>query len=538
MLGLPRVATTQVMVGNYVIERELGRGGMGVVYAARHRVLGKPAAIKVLANPDQSNVERFFNEGRAAMAIEHEGVVRVYDIGRASDGRAYIAMELLDGSALSVLLARGPLPVRTAVGYALQIARALAAVHAVDIVHRDLKPENVIVVAGEHVKLVDFGIAKLVGELANNVKTVSGALLGTPHYMSPEQGEGVRELDARSDLYSLGCVLFAMLTGTPPFSSTGLGALIAMHMYEPVPPLASRCPSVSTALEELVERLLAKSPDDRFPTATAVAEALSDPAVLELRPTNAAATAPMPVAVPTSDEELVDRPKSQDIAARRKARSGAPPGVERSATADTVTADVVTADTVTADTAIDDANRLIAGTGRPIGDADKPIVRAAAVQRRKRSTIAIVATLLAVIGGGIAIVAVARGRDDAQPAVRDAAVALVVDATMLDAAPEIVRPVATDASVPDVVTLTIVGAPSSTEVRVRGALVGVVPRIEVPRGTQEVILVFTRDGYRSLSVPVVPDRDQKVSAKLQPRSSGAGNPDNGEPTQDILTFPR
>jgi serine/threonine protein kinase len=517
MLGLPRVATTQVMVGNYVIERELGRGGMGVVYAARHRVLGKPAAIKVLANPDQSNVERFFNEGRAAMAIEHEGVVRVYDIGRASDGRAYIAMELLDGSALSVLLARGPLPVRTAVGYALQIARALAAVHAVDIVHRDLKPENVIVVAGEHVKLVDFGIAKLVGELANNVKTVSGALLGTPHYMSPEQGEGVRELDARSDLYSLGCVLFAMLTGTPPFSSTGLGALIAMHMYEPVPPLASRCPSVSTALEEIVERLLAKSPDDRFPTANAVVEALSDPAVLELRPTNAAATAPMPVAVPTSDDELVDRPKPRDIAARRG--SATPSSVRRPTTGDAhrpPTGDAVTADAAEAVT------------------ADRDIVDP---PRRNRSAIAIVAVLVAVIAAGATVFVVAGGREEARPTA-DAAVAIAGDAAaVIDARSEVVV-TAADASVPDVVTLTIVGAPASTEVRVRGVVIGVVPRIEVQRGTQEVLLVFTRDGYRSLSVPVVPDRDQEVAAKLQPRSSGAGNPDNGEPTQDILTFPR
>ena len=294
MLPCARVATTQFLVGNYVIERELGRGGMGVVYAAHHRVLGKPAAIKLLANPD-SNVERFFNEGRAAMAIEHEGVVRVYDIGRASDGRAYIAMELLDGNSLSVMLSRGPLPVRTAVNYARQIAEALSAVHAVDIVHRDLKPENVIVVAGDRVKLVDFGIAKLVGDLANNVKTVSGALLGTPHYMSPEQGEGVRELDARSDLYSLGCVLYAMLTGAPPFSSTGIGALIAMHLYDPVPPLRARCPAASPALEAVVERLLAKAPEDRYGDASSVAHALSDPAVLELRATGAAAaTAAMP----------------------------------------------------------------------------------------------------------------------------------------------------------------------------------------------------------------------------------------------------
>ncbi|MFN0250571.1 MAG: serine/threonine-protein kinase [Kofleriaceae bacterium] len=485
------MATAQLMVGNYVIERELGRGGMGVVYVARHRVLGKPAAIKLLANPE-SSVDRFFNEGRAAMAIDHPGVVRVYDIGRASDGRAYIAMELLEGSSLALLLAQGPLPVRKAVDYARQIAEALSAVHAVQIVHRDLKPENVIVVAGDRVKLVDFGIAKLVGELANNVKTVSGALLGTPHYMSPEQGEGVRELDARSDLYSLGCVLYAMLTGSPPFSSTGLGALIAMHMYEPAPPLNTRCPFASPALQAVVERMLAKAPEDRFPDAQAVVEALADPRVLELESTNgAAATAAMAAVTPTFNA-TASEPTVRAVPVRSQ-RSATPPA-------------------------------QVAAPSAPARPRYRWLFALAAVA----SVAAVTAVILAGRSGSQASV---DSPIDAAPVVTT-----VVDALVIAEAPP---PDASDASpAREVVTITIAGAPASTEVRARGELFGVVPRIEVPRGTDAVILVLSRDGYRSLSVSIVPDRDREIAVKLRPRSSSVDPRESGEPTQDILTFPR
>jgi predicted Ser/Thr protein kinase len=481
------------MVGNYVIERELGRGGMGVVYVARHRILGKPAAIKLLANPE-SSVDRFFNEGRAAMAIDHAGVVRVYDIGRASDGRAYIAMELLDGSSLAVLLARGPLPVRKAVDYARQIAEALSAVHAVQIVHRDLKPENVIVIAGDRVKLVDFGIAKLVGEFANNVKTVSGALLGTPHYMSPEQGEGVRELDARSDLYSLGCLLYAMLTGAPPFQSTGLGALIAMHMYEPPPPLGTRCPFASPALQAVVERLLAKSPEDRYPDAKAVIEALADPRVLELASTNgAAATAAMAAVTPTHGTAASETARTLP-ADRREDRPSSPPAL-----------------------------------------APVP----APVQSTWRWWFVLAA--LASVVAAVVVIIVLRGSRDPQPSVVapvDAAIDAATIVTTIIDAPVVADMPSPDAAHRGVVTITIAEAPPSTEVRVRGELFGVVPRIEVPRGTDEVILVLSRDGYRSLSVSVVPDRDRRIVAKLKPRSSKVDTRESGEPTQDILTFPR
>jgi serine/threonine-protein kinase len=283
------------IIGNYVVDRELGRGGMGIVYAARHRVLGRPAAIKVLlvdTIQHRDRVERFFNEARAAMAIDHPGVVKIYDVGIAADDRAYIAMELLAGSSLSARLQRGPLPIRTATDYARKIAAALVAIHGAGIVHRDLKPDNIIVLDRDgEVKIVDFGIAKL-AEPAG-VRTATGALLGTPAYMSPEQCEGLRELDARADLYSLGCILFAMLTSRPPFERGGTGGIIASHLQEPAPPLRSRCPGASGALEAVVACLVAKSRDERFGSARAVLGALSNPEIDELgaAPGGAAATA-------------------------------------------------------------------------------------------------------------------------------------------------------------------------------------------------------------------------------------------------------
>ncbi|MEJ7603259.1 MAG: serine/threonine-protein kinase [Kofleriaceae bacterium] len=308
------------MIGNYVLERELGRGGMGVVYAATHRVLGRPAAIKVLLTStieQRDRVERFFNEARAAMAIDHPGIVKTYDVGIDHGGRAYIAMELLDGGSLATRLRQGPLPLRLAVQFARQIADALAAAHRAGVVHRDLKPENIIVTAGEQLKLVDFGIAKLAQPAT--VRTATGVMMGTPLYMSPEQCEGAREVDARSDLYSLGCVMFAMLTGRPPFDGAGSGGVIGQHLHVAPPLLRTRCPAASAALEGIVRCLLAKSRDERFRTASIVATALSAPEVIALSgPSDVAATADLarPAWTPVTPQPMHATGYPPDPAAR------------------------------------------------------------------------------------------------------------------------------------------------------------------------------------------------------------------------------
>ncbi len=271
------------VLGSYSIVARLGEGGMGVVYAAEHALLGRRAAIKVL-QPELSRrpevVERFFNEARAMTAIGDPGIVQVFDFGVGTDGRAYIVMELLEGESLDDRLRRcGPLPARTALRIARQVATSLAAAHARGIVHRDLKPENIFLVRdaeaadGERPKILDFGIAKL-SEDNSRSRTRTGAFLCTPVYMSPEQCRGAGDVDGRSDVYALGCVLFHLVAGRPPFDHSGVGEIIAAHLREPAPAPSQVLPGVPASVDAVVARCLAKSPDERYPSMIELARAL------------------------------------------------------------------------------------------------------------------------------------------------------------------------------------------------------------------------------------------------------------------------
>jgi len=265
-------------VGNYRIITKLGEGGVGEVYLGEHPEIGRKVAIKFVRRAlaeEPTLYGRFLAEARAANAIQHPNIVEVLDFGRLADGQPYIVMEYLPGESLAARLERlGPLPVAAAVDLATKVAGALAAAHAKSIVHRDLKPANVFLVAsrstsgGEAVKVVDFGIAKLQGKLREgSPHTRTGSLLGTPMYMSPEQCRGIREIDARTDIYALGVMLFEMVAGRPPFVSEGLGDLMDMHMNHVAPLLCSLVPGAPADLEALVARALAKRPEDRFASA-------------------------------------------------------------------------------------------------------------------------------------------------------------------------------------------------------------------------------------------------------------------------------
>jgi serine/threonine protein kinase len=275
------VAGTQV--GAYRVLQQIGAGGMGEVWMAEHTILGRRAAIKVL-HPGHSRqpeiVARFFNEARAATAIADPGIVQIFDFGH-HEGSAYIAMELLQGEPLDKRLARvGALALGDALRITRQVASSLAAAHARGIVHRDLKPENIFlvidaeVVGGERAKILDFGIAKLGGD-SGGVKTQTSALMGTPTFMSPEQCRGAGMVDQRSDIYSLGCVLFMLMVGRPPFESEGAGELIAMHLREAPPSVSSRAPGVPPEVDALVARCLAKDPAQRYFAAGDLAAALT-----------------------------------------------------------------------------------------------------------------------------------------------------------------------------------------------------------------------------------------------------------------------
>jgi tRNA A-37 threonylcarbamoyl transferase component Bud32 len=265
-------------LGSYTIQRELGRGGMGAVFVGVHALLGRQAAIKVLL-PELSRhrdiVQRFFNEARAATAIKHPGIVEVYDFGTAADGSAYIVMELLAGESLASRLQRGRLAPAQALLVARQVAAALGAAHRAGIVHRDLKPDNIYLepdeesALGARVKLLDFGIAKL-SDAGALTRTSAGAVMGTPYYMAPEQCRGAPDLDHRADLYALGCVLYEMLCGRPPFVADVPTAVLSAHLVTaPVPP-RSLAPDVPPELEAIALWLLAKAPDHRPASADAL----------------------------------------------------------------------------------------------------------------------------------------------------------------------------------------------------------------------------------------------------------------------------
>ncbi len=259
-------------IGQYRIVRKIGAGGMGCVYLGEHILLGRRAAIKTLLpslSVHREIVDRFFNEARATSAINDHGVVQIFDFGYHVDGTAYIVMELLEGESLQARLERlGRLPASQALRIARQVAASLAAAHERGIVHRDLKPENIFLIRdpeardGERTKILDFGICKLAED--DTALTQSGTTMGTPIYMSPEQCRGAGGVDHRSDVYALGCVLFHILTGEPPFQGEGAGEYIVAHLQRPPPRASTIAPDLPSPVDELLERCLAKSPDHRF----------------------------------------------------------------------------------------------------------------------------------------------------------------------------------------------------------------------------------------------------------------------------------
>ena len=268
------------LAGRYLIVRRIGEGGMGAVYEAKHTIIGKRVAVKVLLEKFLAKsdfVARLLQEARLASAIGHEHIVDVTDFGTTDDGRAFVVMEFLEGEALSQLVMReAPLPVERALRLARQVASALAAAHAKGIVHRDVKPENVYLVRradADFVKVVDFGISKAVkqgqGEDAPDYRlTNTGLLLGTPLYMSPEQARGEEDLDQRVDVWALGVMLYECLTGEVPFRANNyLGIISQVLTHEAIPPSRLRPElGISVAVETVVMRAMEKDRSRRYPT--------------------------------------------------------------------------------------------------------------------------------------------------------------------------------------------------------------------------------------------------------------------------------
>ena len=256
------------VLGEYRIEAQIGEGGMGVVYSAVHPLIGKRAAVKVLKAElcrSAFNVERFIDEARIVNQIGHPNIVDVFAFGRTSDGRSYFIMEWLKGESLRDRVARDRLDLDEICAVVKPLARALEAAHEQGVIHRDLKPDNIylIDVRGDAptVKLLDFGIAKLSREEHRMERTATGAMVGTPQYIAPEQAKGYT-IDHRVDIYALGGIVFELLTGRPPFVADNAMEMVAKHLMEAVP-RPSTYAAVPPELDDLVVRMLSKSPDGR-----------------------------------------------------------------------------------------------------------------------------------------------------------------------------------------------------------------------------------------------------------------------------------
>ncbi|MGI8977703.1 MAG: serine/threonine-protein kinase [Pirellulaceae bacterium] len=257
-------------LGNYVLMEEIGAGGMGQVFKARHRRMDRIVAVKLLPaamTNDQAAIARFEREVKAAAKISHPNIVAAFDADQAG-GDHFLVMEFVDGSDLSALVKKdGPLPVDKAVNYILQAARGLEAAHAEGIVHRDIKPANLLLDKKGIVKILDMGVARLSGDVDAPTQaelTSTGVVMGTVDYMAPEQALNTKTADARADIYSLGCSLFYLLTGRATFGGDSLVAKLLAHREQPIPVLTEARPEVPEAVAAVFSKMLAKKTEERY----------------------------------------------------------------------------------------------------------------------------------------------------------------------------------------------------------------------------------------------------------------------------------
>ncbi|HZT60192.1 MAG TPA: serine/threonine-protein kinase [Pyrinomonadaceae bacterium] len=275
----------QVLAGKYRIEEKIDEGGMGCVYRATHVLMEKTVAIKVLhpaLAADDKIVARFTREAKAASRISHPHAIVVTDFGEAENGVVYMVMEYLRGSTLKdVIRAEGPLPLARTAEIVRQVAGALEAAHAEGVIHRDLKSDNIMLeetsTGGDWAKVLDFGIAKIQQDVdvTDPGLTAPNIIIGTPQYMSPEQCSQAARIDARSDVYSFGVILFEMLAGHVPFAGDSPTATMMKHLQEPPPPILEERKDLPASVAKVVERALAKNPEERFQSAEEMADALT-----------------------------------------------------------------------------------------------------------------------------------------------------------------------------------------------------------------------------------------------------------------------
>ncbi|MBL8113429.1 MAG: serine/threonine protein kinase, partial [Acidobacteria bacterium] len=307
----PEVSFTGERLAHYRILSLVAEGGMGEVYLAEDDRMPRKVALKLLPlrfTRDGGRLQRFQLEARSASALNHPGIVTIYEVGEA-EGVHFIASEYIEGETLRQILKRGPLAVAEATDVALQVVAALGVAHAAGLVHRDIKPENVMRRADGFVKVVDFGLVKLVDEDAASASVTGvGAVLGTARYMSPEQARG-EEVDSRTDLFALGVVLYEMLSGRPPFRGETFAHAFRAVLNDPPVPLGEVCPSAPAELSRIVMKLLSKEREARYQTADELRAALRRFRRSLPQEASAAYAPAAPAPAPAAPEPLASVPK-------------------------------------------------------------------------------------------------------------------------------------------------------------------------------------------------------------------------------------
>ncbi len=475
-------------VGNYQITAKLGEGGMGVVYLAEHPVIGRKVALKAI-HPELSRnpevVSRFVTEAKAVNQIGNEHIVDIHDFGTTPDGEFYFIMELLQGEALVDCLQReGPMDPPRALAIAAQVADALSASHAHGIIHRDLKPENIVLVNksgnADFVKVLDFGLAKLtMGEEKATHKTRTGSVMGTPYYMSPEQCEGRPNIDFRCDVYSLGVILFEMLTGKVPYSGEGYGEIIVKHITAPVPSARAINPSLSPAHDALLLRALAKNRDERFASMDAFRAAILNPQHYATTASIVPSTGPLPgYAQPTMPAGVAEAPAS-----------GQGAGADLAAT-------------------------KLASQPTTFRNATGEVADAHADQQPPKSRKALLLGLvLALAAGSAAALYVLKPGANETPAAQTA----TPTPTQPAPTPAVVPPPAPLPSIPAKVTISFRSEPAGAQVlrKDTGATMGTTPfEVDLPYGKEPVEVLFKKDGYEERSLSIVPDQGGQIAADL------------------------
>ena len=479
-------------IGSYRVVKVLGKGGMGAVYMAEHPVIGSRVAIKFLHSQystDKKIVDRFFNEARAVNVIGHDNILKILDLNVTDDNVHYFIMEFLHGKALQdLVLPDRPMPFDAAGPILLQVCEALQAAHDHGIIHRDLKPDNVYLIVHKgkknFVKVVDFGIAKLTDESGQSTgKTQTGMVMGTPAYMSPEQAGGMTQrIDGRSDIYSLGVMMFQMATGKLPFPGTSFGEVLIGHLQIAPPKPRALTPEIPAAFEAVILKCLEKKQEDRYQSMAELHDAIA--AVME----ELGITRELPVA------------SEQEIAAAQGTRTRSTPptqqGMRKTPRPPT-------------------RPKLTPAPPNRTGAQTRYLPPPAAPQRSNAGlVVGIGAAALVVVGGGVGFVlyqqAEARREEKAQLVLREAEKARKV-------AEQLERERAERAAAKVVLAVASEPMGSSFEATWEGgATTGITPfNFEVPKGTK-VHLAFSKKDHLAFETDVVADTARVVRAALLP----------------------